>query len=209
ADATNGRELWKSNGTPVGTVPVKDILPGSGGSGPLDLTNVNGTLDFSASTTLNARQVWKSDGTNARTKQSRDHNPGGLNDGSSSSALTAVNGTLFFAADDGAHGIELWKSDGTAAGTTLVKDLYPGGHTGYYGGYYIHSSSPRSLTNVNGTLFFSARDASGWEKLWKSDGTEAGTVLVKDIKPGASNSPLGNLTDVNGTLFFSANSATT
>jgi ELWxxDGT repeat protein len=41
-------------------------------------------------------------------------------------------------------------------------------------------SNPRGLTEVNGTVFFSAcRRATGCE-LWKSDGTRAGTSLVKD-----------------------------
>src|SRR5262249_40933905 len=117
--------------------------------------------------------------------------------------LADVNGTLFFAADDGMHGTELWRSDGTAVGTTLVKDLYPGGFTGAYGGYYLNSSSPSNLTDVNGTLFFTAADAawSGWG-LWKSDGTEAGTVLVSSL----ATFPY-NLTNVNGTLFFTAGTA--
>ena len=41
-------------------------------------------------------------------------------------------------------------------------------------------------------------------ELWKSDGTSAGTVLVKDIRPGALFSRPQNLTNSNGTLFFSA-----
>ncbi len=52
-------------------------------------------------------------------------------------------------------------------------------------------------------------DTSGAE-LWKSDGTAAGTVLVKDIYPpgyyGSSNP--SNFTNVNGTLFFTANDGT-
>ncbi|NCS18482.1 MAG: hyalin, partial [Microcystis aeruginosa G13-12] len=40
---------------------------------------------------------------------------------------------------------------------------------------------------------------------WKSDGTAAGTVLVKDIRPGSSNSYPRNLTAVGNTLFFNAN----
>ena len=54
-----------------------------------------------------------------------------------------------------------------------IKDIDPVG-----GG-----SSPRELTAVNGTLFFSADDGVHGEELWKSDGTAEGTVLVKDIFP--------------------------
>jgi len=61
---------------------------------------------------------------------------------------------------------------------------------------------------VNGTLFFSASDGTNGTELWKSNGTEAGTVLVKDIYyPGGSSSPV-YLTDVNGVLFFRANDGT-
>uniref|UniRef100_UPI00056C1DDD hypothetical protein n=1 Tax=Microcystis aeruginosa TaxID=1126 RepID=UPI00056C1DDD len=41
-------------------------------------------------------------------------------------------------------------------------------------------------------------------ELWKSDGTAAGTVLVKDINPGSSSSYPGSLTAVGNTLFFTA-----
>ncbi|WP_445300538.1 ELWxxDGT repeat protein [Microcoleus sp. BROC3] len=34
ADATNGNELWKSDGTAAGTVLVKDLNPGASSSGP-------------------------------------------------------------------------------------------------------------------------------------------------------------------------------
>ena len=65
-------------------------------------------------------------------------------------------------------------------------------------------SSPRFLTNVNGTLFFVADDRQHGAELWKSDGTQAGTVLVKDIRPGVSGSSPQNLVNVNGTLYFTA-----
>src|SRR5204863_9204611 len=74
-DPANGTELWKSDGTAAGTVLVKDINPGSGGSGPDGLTNVNGTLFFRAFRT-NGPELWKSDGTAAGTALVRDINRG-------------------------------------------------------------------------------------------------------------------------------------
>jgi ELWxxDGT repeat protein len=202
-DGTSGAELWKSDGTTAGTVLVKDINPGSGGSFTANylniFTNVNGTLFFPASGLTGPRDLWKSDGTTAGTVLVKDLN--GL-------FLTFlrfhvnVNGTLFFGAFDATSGNELWKSDGTTAGTVVVKDINPGSN----------DSRPYYLTNVNGTLFFSAVDGTTGRELWKSDGTTAGTVLVKDINPGGDALPhnfYGVPTNVSGTLFFSANDGTT
>ena len=79
-------------------------------------------------------------------------------------------------------------ADGTAAGTVLLADINPGSA----GSNPTGSNPNRLLTNVNGTLFFRANDGTHGTELWKSDGTAAGTVLVKDIYPGsASSSPDG------------------
>ena len=42
----DGAELWKSDGTPAGTVMVQEIPPGMGDFSANDLTNVNGTLYY-------------------------------------------------------------------------------------------------------------------------------------------------------------------
>ena len=65
------------------------------------------------------------------------------------------------------------------------------------------SASPRSLTNVNGTLLFTANDGVHGDELWASDGTAAGTRLVADIGTnGGSDS--GQFTQVGSLVFFSA-----
>ncbi|MCY7349968.1 MAG: hypothetical protein LH606_04790 [Cytophagaceae bacterium] len=75
-DATNGFELWKSDGITGGTVLVKDILTGSSGSDPRDLTNFNGTLYFTADDGIHGPELWKSDGTREGTILVKDINPG-------------------------------------------------------------------------------------------------------------------------------------
>ena len=66
-------------------------------------------------------------------------------------------------------------------------------------------SNPGELVTVDGTLYFTAYNEASGRELWKSDGTEAGTVLVKDVFPGANYSDVSNLTSVGGTLYFTAN----
>jgi ELWxxDGT repeat protein len=103
-----------------------------------------------------------------------------------------VGKTLFFATG----GDELWRTDGTLAGTALVKDLAPTSQVGE------NVLSLSAFTAVNGTLFFTFDDPDTTDaELWKSDGTDAGTVLVKDFGPGQANAP-SYLTAVNDTLFF-------
>jgi ELWxxDGT repeat protein/autotransporter-associated beta strand protein len=116
------------------------------------------------------------------------------------SGFTNVGGIAYFAADNGASGRELWRSDGTTAGTFLVKDIQPNGS-------FPTGSNPLYLTNVGGTLFFDAANTANGAELWKSDGTTAGTALVKDINPGSNSSAPNFLANVGGTLFFSATDA--
>jgi len=196
---TYGYELWKSDGTSAGTVLVKDIRPGSSPSEPKNLTNVNGTLFFTATDGTNGRELWKSNGTSSGTVIVSDIRSGGPSSDSNPTFLTNVNGTLYFVANDGANGIELWKSDGSASGTVMVRDIRSNG-----------DGFPSFLTNLNGTLVFAANNGTNGNELWKSDGTSSGTVLLQDIRSGAANSNGSpqSLTNVNGTLFFRANNGT-
>jgi ELWxxDGT repeat protein len=200
-DQGSGLEVWKSDGTPAGTVLLKDIFPGFSGSSPSDLVNAGGTLYFSASDGSGSLpQLWKSDGTAAGTV--RVQHPASAVQAALPQNLVAVAGKVFFTAS-GHYGRELWKSDGTAAGTVQVKDISPG-TADAFSWYGTNGARGPWLVALNGTVFFVADDGVHGNELWKSDGTEAGTVLVKDIYPGPTGTNAYNLTAVNGTLYLAA-----
>ncbi|WP_445735939.1 ELWxxDGT repeat protein [Mariniflexile sp.] len=198
-DGVNDYALWKSDGTEAGTVMVKDINPTTQPTSLGRLININGTLFFGASDGVNGYELWKSDGTEPGTVMVKDILPGSQGGFSSNMPMANVNGTLFFVGNNGYGNRELWKSDGTESGTVMVKDIFPGDN-----GFASNASNPYQLTNVNGLLFFGANDGVHGPELWKSNGTELGTVLVKDIIPGIISSQLTALSNCNGTLYFQA-----
>ena len=64
------------------------------------------------------------------------------------------------------------------------------------------------ITALNNTVYFVANDGTHGEELWKSDGTEAGTVMVKDINPTNANGGIGTLIPMGNTLYFRADDGT-
>ena len=86
--------------------------------------------------------------------------------------------------------IEPLESRTLLAGMPMLLDIGPGNNASY----------PNYFTNVNNTVFFVATHPTQGKELWKTDGTVAGTALVKDIYPGLDNSSNPhNLTNVNAT----------
>jgi ELWxxDGT repeat protein len=195
---TSDYELWRSDGTTAGTMLVKDINPGSSSSNLHYLTNINGTLWFSATDgfAVHGQELWKSDGTAAGTVMVKDIDAGSFD--SSPAYFTNVNGTVFFTAFDFDAGTELWRTDGTAAGTVRVKDISPG----------LSPSNIGELTNFNGKLFFRAADTNADWQLWSSDGTDAGTVKVTSVTGAIFGLYPDYLTNVSGTLYFSGSNGT-
>lgn len=237
-----GEELYRTDGTDEGTKLVKDINTGSANSTPRLLTNLNGTLYFSATDGSVGSLLWKTDGTGDGTIVVKNLFEGITGTGINSIAADTLNNRLILRASGGGT-TYLWRSDGTNAGTqiipilgnndanpapnnvtiaanrifftataagitgtelyvtnpdatsaTLVKDIYTGSP----------SSSITTLATLGNKAVFFANSIQYGIEPWVSDGTEPGTVLLKDLKNNSNSASPANLLDVNGTLFFSA-----
>ncbi len=159
-DGETGLGLWRSDGTPAGTLKLADLCPlwsSCGTVRPLAVAEGRAFLALD-------RDLWVTDGTVAGTRLLTDD-------------LVAIGGeaawvpeqrALYFTAADREHGVELWRSDGTPDGTRLVADLLPG----------AGSSSVRTLTTFRGQVWFATRIGTVGA-VWRSDGTAGGTVAVQ------------------------------
>lgn len=176
SDSIHGYELWSTDGTEAGTSMMADINPGAIGSYPRFFVNYNNKLYFSADSG-NTSGLWATDGTQAGTHYIKIIDPVSTTGGCSAGKV--INNLLVFMAND-SNGFEPWVTDGTEAGTYMIKDICPG-KKGSLSSTYDEDSF---FTAYNGRLYFYADTATVFSKpqLWATDGTTAGTVMIKDIQ---------------------------
>jgi ELWxxDGT repeat protein len=190
-----GHEVLRSDGTAPGTLALSHFRFART-SCPPQFTRVGSQVFFAGWDAASGRELWKTDGTPGGTALVADLLPG--TGDSNPTELTEHQGALYFFAftKDGRKG--LWRSDGTAPGTIQLADFpYPPKQ-------FNCSPDTSSLTSTGSLLFFVADDGLHGRELWKSDGTAAGTALVKDIAPGPSGSLPSALRAAAGQLFFTA-----
>ncbi|MDX1971149.1 MAG: hypothetical protein SFY68_01320, partial [Candidatus Sumerlaeia bacterium] len=206
--ATQGREMFLSDGTSQGTVFLGDLEPGSVGvfdlpendqkafeiaalnAGTFFLENNTPQPDvFPLFTTANGYELWASQGTAQTTVLLGNINPG---DGSSIVSesgdfafefdyvtnFTNLRSVLVFAATDGANGVELWRTNGTPSGTFLLKDFVTAPGVSGFGDQLL------SLNQVNNNAVFLVNAPVSGLELWVTNGSQGGTNLLKDIIPG-------------------------
>lgn len=181
--------LYKTDGTAAGTTSLF-TFQGYTLFGPRRLLTFGNQVLFEARHIQNSDELWVTDGTVAGTRSL------GVDvDG----VVQVVGSTAFFRSYSLPTGVELWRTDGTPAGTNMVVELIPGG--GSYGG-----SNPQFLGGLQiqagqqPELLFYALTPAG-TRLFRSDGTQAGTVPIGGTVPAASYVSIGG-TVIGNDLYF-------
>jgi len=160
-DDTHGRELWKSDGTPAGTVLVRDVAPGGLSSSPSDFVEFAGRVWFRASGDGGpGRTLWSTDGTAAGTVEVP--LPEGSQPGSVLPGIFVAEGRIWFSTVDEPGYVNLWAldEDGTQ---TLVFD-------------HAVVDTPRLVAMVDGHALIRLRAGTGrfsppeFLGLWTTDG---------------------------------------
>lgn len=174
----------------IGQTPelVFDPSPWGGKPSVEELTEMNGTLYFTANNGNYDYQVWRSDGTSSGTYKVTTS----LNDRPTN--FTVVGNQLYFRARDDSNNVrKVWITDGTEGGAHVVKHFNPD-----------HTQHWYDAIAFKDKLFFSQVTATYGAELWKTDGTEQGTQLVKDINPDTADAWPFNFIVHNDSLYFSA-----
>lgn len=189
-DGLHGSELWKSDGTPTGSILLKDINPGLAGGNISNITIHQGKLYFSANDGTLGAELWVSDGTEEGTHIFKDIRVGPS--GTDPQNLTVMGNTLYFSGNKSNTTSSFWRCDGTESGTLE------------FASGILGPTAPRQLTVMGDKIYF----AGPGGELWSTDGTDSGTVKVKEIAPGGLQPYIDHLTALDGRLYFKAEDQT-
>lgn len=199
AGDAHGREIWRNTDTPLGGIMLHDICPGPCDSSPYAFAVFYDRLYFSAHAPDTGEELWVTDGTAEGTRMLMDIAPGPMN--SSPYGTIAYKDCIYFAASHPLYGRELWRAPGIHERAELFADVNRDDSVN-------PSSTPAYLTPAGNYLYFVADDIRHGAELWRTDGTEPGTALVRDIFPGRTGSDPRDLTAVGKTVYFVADDGT-
>ncbi|VXB34371.1 conserved hypothetical protein [Flavobacterium sp. 9AF] len=196
------RSLWRMQTTPNSEVQItqgdSQILQNIG----FDLVALNdNAILFNAYTSAHRWAIWRTNG--IVSEMIADLFPNTSPDMSQMYyGAKKIGNKVYFPALSEQYGGEYFTTDGTVNGTSLLKDIFVSAS------YYDSSTvSENGFVEVGSNIFFVAKDNTNGLELWKTDGTNAGTLMVKDITPGNNNSSWspGGLTAFNNQLYFNKN----
>jgi ELWxxDGT repeat protein len=153
--ATEGDELWMTDGSEGGTALVADLRVGPSSSSPSRLTHVHSTVFFTANDGVHGDEPWMTTGTADSTRMLGDLNPSGGSNAHAFVALDALR-VLFYANDGPTRQVYVWdgsevtKVSTFAAHLQITSDPLVIGGTAYLLVRDSNAGNQRSLFSTDG-----------------------------------------------------------
>jgi hypothetical protein len=163
-------DLWTSNGTSTGTVPLVARGENTAGLDPTQITVIGDKAVFEGINSAGQYTVWVTDGSTAGTFQLTA--PGLAQQALPESFLALGSQALFEAYDSRGHQ-SLFVTDGTTANTKDLDVPLPNDGTSEP---FNTSLSPDLLVAFGGKALFLGYNANDNQNLWVTDGTAANTT---------------------------------
>jgi len=195
--------LWKTDGTSAGTTFITH-----GFSNIQEFTVYNGFVYFAGESPSNGNELWRTNGTNSGTNILYNIFPDDINfvgKSSNPSYLTVFNNELYFKArgydytQNTIIGSELYKTDGNTL--TLVKNINTATNVVDTEGSGLNL--PKFIEFQNELYFIASDNQDNEYDLWKTDGTETGTLkMVDNLEVSASSIQFQSPIVYNDKIFF-------
>ena len=188
------KQLWRMNINPNSENLVTPENNFVSAEDPIVFDYDENVILFNAKTYANEWAIWRTNG--GVSLMVKDLTPK-KSDAKPLNGAKLIGSEIYFSGFTTEFGPELWKTKGELDNTEMVKDIYVDEN-------YFNGSSVRDFIKIGANLYFTAKDNNNGLEVWKTDGTEAGTQMIKDINPGNnySGGAPGNLTEFNGMLYF-------
>jgi ELWxxDGT repeat protein len=205
-NAAGSDQLWRTDGTPGGTFLVPD--PGNGTLGaPLraTLTRFFATLQgdalyFVAAGTVGAARyeqaLWHYDPTANVTRLAFGQTQSGSVVPGVGSVASLPRGVLFALLDDRDGRRKLMRYEPATSSVSMLADFGAGSA-------FDVPLGDAGFVRAGDAVFFAGHTLSSGAELWRSDGTPAGTALVRDLAVGAVGAQPEHLTAFGDAVLFS------
>ncbi|WP_341224376.1 3-coathanger stack domain-containing protein [uncultured Arcticibacterium sp.] len=192
-----------------GQTILKDIVTSNSSSYPGQPIELNGSILFNTQNLpyLSQGGLYTSNGTLESTNLVKGKNLPQRSSNFSFLLQYAENfgDNIIFIGNEYDYGNEPWISNGSPDGTHRIIDLIPGRANSI--SLFLKNNTLRAFHISGNKAYFVAQTENSGKELFVTDGSETGTILLKDINPGIANSYPANFTNWQGKTYFSAQSA--
>jgi len=188
-DGTNGTELWRTDGSIAGTIFLGNIAADDESSEPISIATLGDDVYCRATDIIHGYELWKYDNSTDELSLTGDIN-----------AVKFSGIYLMRCFDDHLYYQPYQRGCVEIFGIDTETNII----TSFISNQADLSCVSLLIGAINGVHYIIASDGTNGLELWRSDGTNTGTYMVRDIYIGSRGSNIMNAVILGDKIYFSA-----